>query len=220
MTSGTIGTGGSPIRRRWTKPKAWLALLVIAGGGPPRPVRAGKARQGPVRDPFAIIDKKCRHMIVIIEFLVIIADDDQDVRPAGGEKGGKSGQRALRRGVTRREPVRDERVGDRRIGPREPLFEAHRPPFGVEQRPHPVALDETRPIRGRGVQHRRVRGGDSEDDVGHGRASLLPLPMRTRVGPGGETRQQRGRPGFAIFSARSCFYTLITARGSSTRSHA
>ncbi len=109
----------------------------------------------------------------MVQLVLVVTDDDQGVEPRILETGAEPAERRLRRFVPRRHPLGGDLAGDRRRGARELRLVGGRVAVGIEQvAAPPVALDEARPILGRRVEHRRMRGGSTENQPGHRASSL------------------------------------------------
>ena len=98
---------------------------------------------------------------------MIVADDDQCVELGAPHGIPEMGDPGLRLGMAGGEPLRCQFGCDMRLRSIQQLFVCRRLPLFVEEVANRVAIDEARPILGRGVEHRRVRRADPEDELGH-----------------------------------------------------
>ena len=154
-----------------------LALLVVARGGalhpvgPPRSVDAGAgAASRPVRhvgDRLAAIDQHARHVVVVIDLLVVVADHDHRVEASANQPVAQPIDRRHRLAVTPCVLVRRDLRQHRGRRGRQQVVVGRRPPVGVKMRAMAIELLEQRPFLGRHVEHRRVRRAGAEDDAGH-----------------------------------------------------
>ncbi len=142
---------------------ARLRFLVVARRRPPRPIGARKAVERDVADRLAAIDYEARQVVVLVDFLVIVADDDQCVELGAPHRIPEMGDPGLRLGVTGGEPLRRQFGRDMRLRPMQQFFVCRRLSLLVEEVANRIAVDEARPILGRGVQHRGVRRADPEN---------------------------------------------------------
>ncbi len=147
---------------------ARLLLLVIARGGQPRPFRALEiGRERHVADRVAVIDEDRRQVVLVEQLLLVVADDDQRVEFGAAHALPQMLDRRLRFVMARGKALRRQFRQGSRVGAGQQFLIGRGVALLVEKVADPVAVDKARPVLGRGIQHRGVRGGDPEDDFGH-----------------------------------------------------
>ena len=158
-----------------------LALLVVAGHGALHPVRRpradvrGRARPvGHVGNRRAAIDQDAGHVVVVIELLVVVADDDQRIELRADQAVVQPAEGRHRAGVAFAELLRGKLGLQRRRCDRHQLIVGRGPSILVKQRAPPIDRLEQRPVLDGGIEHRRMRGSGAEDDASHGKGRLLP----------------------------------------------
>src|SRR5215471_18319055 len=129
---------------------ARLALFVIASRGAPRPFGSFEAGERGITYGLAVIDDKPRQIVVLIEFLVVVADDNQGVELGPSDGGSEMLDPLLRRGMARGQPLRRQFGGDGGLGTGQQLVIGGGAAVLVEKVEHSVAVDEARPVFGRG----------------------------------------------------------------------
>src|SRR6516225_1449682 len=143
-------------------------FFVIARGGQPRPFRALEiGREWHVADGVAVIDENRRQVILVEQLLLVVAEDDQRVEFGATRTLLQPFDRRLGLVVARGKALRRQFRQRSRVGAAQQFLVGGGIALLVEKFAHPVAIDKARPVLGRGVEHRRVRRGDPEDDPGH-----------------------------------------------------
>src|ERR1700730_8152761 len=130
---------------------ARLRFLVVARCRPPRPIGARKAVERHVADRLAAIDHEARQGVVLVDFLVIVADDHKCVELGAAHGIPEMGDPGLSLGVTRREPLRRQFGRNMRLRPMQQLFICRWLPLFVEEVANRITVDEARPVLGRSI---------------------------------------------------------------------
>ncbi len=160
---------------------ARLLLLVIPRGCKPRPFRALEiGRERHVADGVAVIDENRGQVVFVEQLVLIVADNDQCVELGAAHTLLQPLDRRLGLVVTCEEALRGQFRQRSRVGAAQQFLVGGGIALLVEKFAHPVAIDKARPVLGRGVEHRRVRRGDPEDDPGH---PVSPPEFRDRKNP-------------------------------------
>src|SRR5215471_7392496 len=119
-------------------------FFVVARGGSSRPIGSRKSVERQIADRLAVIDDERRHVVVVIEFLVVIADNDQSIELGTPQYLPEVSDPGLRFGMARGEPLRRQLDGDVRLGAPQKILVARRLPLFVEKIADPVTIDKPR----------------------------------------------------------------------------